>query len=57
MKKKGTILAAVLMACTLCLIGCGNESTEQDTSAVVEEIKITNEENVPSSYDLSLIHI
>lgn len=55
MKKKGTILAAVLMACTLCLIGCGNESTEQDTSAVVEEIKITNEENVPSSYDCIVV--
>lgn len=55
MKKKWTILVAVLMACTLCLIGCGNESTEQDTSAVVEEIKITNEENVPSSYDCIVV--
>lgn len=55
MKRKWMILAAAMMACTLWVTGCGSDTTEKDASAPVEEVKITNEENVSPNYDCIVV--
>ena len=55
MKRKWMILAAAMIACTLWVTGCGSDTTEKDASAPVEEVKITNEENVSPNYDCIVV--
>ncbi|MEE0509673.1 MAG: FAD-dependent oxidoreductase [Peptococcaceae bacterium] len=55
MKKKWILFVATIMACIFCMAGCGNETEDQDSSAPVEEVTITNEDNVPLSYDCIVV--
>lgn len=55
MKRKWTLILALMMAGGLLLTGCNNEASETAATETVEEIKITNEKEVPSSYDCIVV--
>ena len=51
MKRKWIIAAA----CALIFAGCSSDTVTENTPEAVEEITITNEENVPTSYDCIVV--
>lgn len=53
MKRKWIIAAAC--ACALIFAGCSSDTVTENTPEAVEEITITNEENVPTSYDCIVV--
>ena len=53
MKRKWIIAAAC--ACALIFVGCSSDTVTENTPEAVEEITITNEENVPTSYDCIVV--
>ena len=53
MKRKWIIAAAC--ACALIFAGCSSDTATENTPEAVEEITITNEENVPTSYDCIVV--
>ena len=53
MKRKWIIAAAC--ACALIFAGCSSDTATENAPEAVEEITITNEENVPTSYDCIVV--
>lgn len=53
MKRKWIIAAAC--ACALIFAGCTSDTATENAPEAVEEITITNEENVPTSYDCIVV--
>lgn len=53
MKRRWIIAAAC--ACALIFAGCSSDTATENAPEAVEEITITNEENVPTSYDCIVV--
>ena len=55
MKKKSFVILAALLAAGILFTGCHNDTTTSVETETVEEIKITNEADVPTSYDCIVV--
>lgn len=53
--KRSWILLAAACACALIFAGCSSDTATENAPEAVEEITITNEENVPTSYDCIVV--
>ena len=53
--KRSWILLAAACVCALIFAGCSSDTVTENTPEAVEEITITNEENVPTSYDCIVV--
>ena len=53
--KRSWILLAAACACALIFAGCSSDTATENAPEAMEEITITNEENVPTSYDCIVV--
>lgn len=56
MRRRGIVLAVLLLACGMVFTGCSkDQGTTEGVTEAVEEIEITNDDNVATSYDCIVV--